>query len=116
MTDFSSQSVYGITDFGLSNLPFSSASPALDTSPKIHSGNDLLRLFTLHDHNERLLNELKSLRTRLNHAQAYLDSPSRNPALAIANVNHLKAKHSAALASLRSSRREAHELLMRLEG
>ena len=75
--------------------------------------NTFARLVELYRSNYVLLNELDSSKNKLERARAYLASPTRNPALAAANLVHLKSKHSAVLTLLRANRRQVQDLLGR---
>lgn len=92
--------------------------PSPSTVRVSHTGsplpnNSFARLVELYRSNHVLLNELDSARNKLERARAYLASPTRNPALAAANLVHLKSKHSVVLTLLRANRRQVQGLLGR---
>ena len=105
--------VYGITNSS------SDRKVSKTTFPEVKSPcrnlNLVDSLLSNYTRNERLLNELKSLRQKLNRARAYIESPSCNRPFALANLDRLKLKHGAALTLLRASRIESQRLLERME-
>jgi hypothetical protein len=114
MPDFATLPAFEILNSSLGDDSFRSMT--LVPQPPVSAPHAIHSLTTIYSRNERLLNELKSLRFKLNKAQSYLESPSCNRSLALANVLHFKTKHSATLTQLRASRRESHQLLVRLDG
>jgi hypothetical protein len=73
------------------------------------------QLVTLYKSNDVLLSQLKSVHLKLNQAQTYRLSASRNPALAEAHLSRLRTRHSVVLTLLRANRLQARAFLARLE-
>ena len=59
--------------------------------------------------------ELAGARGRLNRAAVYLANPACNPALALANLERLRAKHSEVLTRLRANRLAARSFMKSLD-
>ena len=83
----------------------------VETTADRERPNDFERLVRLVRDNERLRADLEATRARARRAWAYLTEPASNPALALAQLEHLRQKRSAILAQLRANLIEARELL-----
>ncbi len=78
----------------------------------VDQGSDLFGQFvSVYQSNAFLFSELKSVKQKLASARSYLESPGRNLLLAQAQIDRLKARHSAVLTLLRANRLQARALI-----
>jgi hypothetical protein len=86
--------------------------PARDRGrPEPTAANPLERLAQLMHSNDRLMEELATVRRRIVRAREYMLSPKRNFRFAAENLAHCKNKHRGVLAQLRANRIEANRIL-----
>jgi hypothetical protein len=75
--------------------------------------NRFVQLVSAYHQQKTLTNQLRSLTVKLNCTRTYLESPTCNQTLAMANLRHLKTKRCGVLTMLRANRRHAEQLLGR---
>lgn len=109
--------VYGIPGPGVEEAA-TDAGKAVDKAAAGtgEGGGDFGLLVSLYQSNAYLLSELKTVRVKLARAREYLATAGSNPTLGGAQVQRLRARHSAALALLRANRHQARGLLARVGG
>jgi hypothetical protein len=104
-----------VTSHPLSGMGFTSPS-VTSMPPALVPSTEFGQLVTLYQSNQVLLNELDSLKVKRERTREYLETSPRNPALALAHVNRLRAKHSAVLVLLRANRFQVRALLGPCQG
>jgi hypothetical protein len=98
--------------------PFSSESSPHVVQPVCPTPGDeptevnlFAQLVSAYHQQKTLTNRLRSLTFRLNCTRTYLESPTCNQTLALANLRYLKMKRYGVLALLRANRRQAEQLV-----